>query len=271
MNVGVPAPLLLGLTSETRQSHVTGQPARRLPRGGPAGCPPPQGCRGPAGARSSPRRPLAPGGSHGCPQGAGTVPEPRIPSRRGSPTPCRCPPPRHPGGGQSPPHPPPPPPPRPPKASPLPPCLRSPRAAASPRLQGPGGHGRCHPPLGPGGGEPCQPPVPISHGFLLGEALRARSPAAFSGVSLPRIWGMRGEGGREGTGMPKRGCQKVLQVPHGCHTGGGRVGAPFCSFFLPAATGSSVQPLQPGGWWMGGVCAAPPPPQGRAQHCENLR
>lgn len=38
------------------------------------------------------------------------------------------------------------------------------------------------------------------------------------------------------------------------------MGAPFCSFFLPAATG-----LQPGGWWMGGVCAAlPPPPHPKA-------
>lgn len=154
------------------------------------------------------------------------MPELRSPSRRGLPGPVPLFPPGTPGEGNPP-----------PPILLLLPCLPKPLCclpvSARPDLQHPpegkapaatpGGHGHCHPPEGTWGG-PCQPPVPVSHGVLLGEALRARSLAAFSGVSVPRIWGMRGEV-REGTGLPKRGYQKVLRVPP--RRGGGRVGAPF--------------------------------------------
>lgn len=194
MNLGVPAPLLLGLTSETRQRHVTEHPARRLPRGGIVGR-----CRGPAGARSSPRRPLAPGGSHGCPQGAGTVPEPRRPSRRGLPSPVPLFPPGTPGEGN--------PPPILLLLPGLPKPLRCLPASARPELQHlpegkapaatPGGHGHCHPPEGTWGGHTSLL-SPSRTGFCSERLCEHGASLLFRGSPSPGFGGCAGKEGGDG-------------------------------------------------------------------------
>lgn len=113
-----------------------------------------------------------------------------------------------------------------------------------------------------GGAVPASCPR-LARGFARRGSASTEPRCFFGGLRPPDLGDARGS--ERGDRAAKKGIPKS---PSGTTSEGRRPGgcSVFCSFFLPAATGSSVQPLQPGGWWLrrGGLCRSASPPHPKA-------